>query len=88
MGLSASLPKNLIHCLAGSDAIEEPFLVVLRPAANEAIEGGPGALDFSFIDELVQLCEIDSSPKPACLRMNSKSRHTACRGCVRRQPMA
>jgi len=87
MGLT-SLPRSVIHCLAVSDALDEPFLVILRPATNEAIEGGPGALDFSFVDEMVQLFEIDSSPEPACLRLNSKSRHAPYRGCVRRQPMA
>src|SRR5205814_12106 len=43
----------------------------------------PGTLDFKFVHELIQLCEINSSSESACFRLNSKPRHAPRRRCAR-----
>jgi hypothetical protein len=59
-------------------------MIIELPIANGK---GPGTLGFKIVHELVQLGEIDSSPEPACLRMNSKSRYAPRRRCAGRQPV-
>ncbi len=47
-----------------------------------------GALDFEFVNQLIQLREVDSSAKPARFGMNSKSRAPSGRRRSGRQTLA